>query len=312
MQTESILEKVAVTGATGFIGSHLVRALLSFGCSPVLLTRSPEKLAGNIRSLRLDLTDNDSVRDLLLNEKPDTLFHLAGTRSRSNSACNEINFQATARLMEAALRAGVRRVVITGSAEEYGNQQGPLGESLSPQPISAYGISKAMATRHALRMHTEEGLPVVVVRPFSVYGPGQPSNMFVAEAVHSAVRNEPFKMSRGEQKRDLIFVQDVIRGLIAAACAHGVEGKVINLGTGSAHRLRDVAERIWQMSGARSPLLIGARAAGPEELSDTWADTTIARRLLGWEARVNLESGLRQTIEFARKQEEKAEECLAM
>ncbi len=302
MQTESFLEKVAVTGATGFIGSHLVRALLSVGCSPVLLTRS-----------RLDLTDTDSVREVLMKEKPVTLFHLAGTRSRSESDCDEINFHATARLMEAALRAGVRRVVITGSAEEYGNQQGPLSESLPPQPASPYGISKARATSHALRMHAEEGLPVVVVRPFSVYGPGQPSSMFVAEAIHSAVRNEPFKMSRGEQKRDLIFVEDVTRGLIAAACARGTEGKVINLGTGSAHRLRDVAERIWEMAGARSPLLVGARAAGPEELSDTWADTTLARRLLDWEARVSLESGLRQTIEFALKQqEEKAEQCLTM
>lgn len=303
----SFLERVAVTGATGFIGSHLVRALESKECRLTPISRA-----------QADLTDSNSIRDILQREKPATLFHLAGTRGRNDArgaqeACDELNFRATAALLEAAMSTGVRRIVIAGSAEEYGNQPGPLCESLPSKATTAYGISKARATAHALEMHAREGLPVTVVRPFSVYGPGQPRDMFVAEAVDQAVRHADLRMSRGEQKRDLIFVEDVVCGLVAAATAEGVEGKIINLATGQAHRLRDVAERIWEMTAARGRLLIGARTTAPDELYDTWADVTLARQLLGWEARTELESGLRRTVDFAREQVgTKAQQCQAM
>jgi nucleoside-diphosphate-sugar epimerase len=307
MTTVSFLESVAVTGASGFIGGHLVRALASKGCRLTLISRA-----------QADLTDISAIRDILEREKPATLFHLAGTRGRNDArgaakACEEVNFRATAALLEAAQLAGVRRVVVAGSAEEYGNQPGPLGESLPSKATTAYGISKAKATAYALEMRARAGLPVTVVRPFSVYGPGQPRDMFIAEAVDQAVRHADLRMSRGEQKRDLIFVEDVVGGLLAAATAEGVEGKVINLGTGQSHRLRDVAERIWDMTAARGRLLVGARTAPPDELYDTWADVTLARKLLAWEARTGLESGLRRTIDFAREQvETKTQQCQAM
>jgi nucleoside-diphosphate-sugar epimerase len=316
MITVSFLERVAVTGASGFIGSHLVRALALKGCRLTLISRAQKEssLDGKIRWVQSDLTDSDSIGDILQREKPATLFHLAGTRGRNGAcACEELNFRATAALLEAARLAGVRRVVIAGSAEEYGNQPGPLGEALPSKATTAYGISKARATAYALEKRAREGCPVTVVRPFSVYGPGQPADMFIAEAVNTAVRHANLKMSRGEQKRDLIFVEDVVSGLIAAATAEGIEGKIINLGTGRAHRLRDVAERIWEMAGARGRLLVGARATAPDELYDTWADVTLAERLLGWEARTELESGLRRCIDFAREQlGEKAQQCQAM
>lgn len=300
-----------VTGAAGFIGTHLVTALISAGCEPVLLTRSqgeeslPEFGKG-VRWVHGDLTDPNTISDLIQREKPATIFHLAGTRGRGDvyrggEACKELNFHATVRVLDAAMKARVRRIVIAGSAEEYGNQSGPLRESLTSRATSPYGISKAMATNYAKTAHAQNKCPVVVVRPFSVYGPGQPSDMFVAEAVDSAVRNVEFKMSRGEQKRDLIFVDDAARGFIQAACAENVEGHVINLGTGQAHRLRDVAELTWKMADATAALLIGARDASEDELYDTWADITLARLLLDWAPRVDLATGLRQTIRFAKE-----------
>jgi dTDP-glucose 4,6-dehydratase len=320
----SCLESVAVTGASGFIGTHLVRALIDGGCRPVLLTRSnvvDEAFAIQGHALecaRIDLAESKSIQETLDRVRPSTILHLAGTRGHdgprpASVACMEVNFDATARLLDAAMNTGVRRIVIIGSAEEYGNQSGPLDETMPLLATSDYGISKAKATSRALEMHKTRGCPVVVARPFSVYGPGQPSNMFVAQAIESAVTNVEFAMSLGEQKRDLIFIDDVVRGVIAAACAPGVEGQVINLGTGRAHRLRDVAERIWRMTGTRARLLIGNRHAPAEELYDTWADITLARRLLDWEPQVDLENGLAQTIDFARNEGvTKARLCQAM
>jgi len=303
------LENVAVTGATGFLGSHLVRRLVSAGCRPTLLSRSQRYgaflagLEGQVDWALCDLTDSDSIHQALRRVKPKTLLHLAGTRGRDPSAdCAILNFYATTRLLELALRNRVQRIVIVGSAEEYGNQPSPLNEQLPLRPCTEYGISKAMATRHALALYAREECPVVVVRPFSVYGPGQPGEMFVAQAVEAAVRDAPFKMSLGEQKRDLIFVDDVVRGLATTAITPRIEGRVINLGTGRAYRLRDVAERIWEMSETSAPLIIGALKPGREEVGDTWADVREAAELLDWQAQGDLEEGLSQTISFARAQ----------
>ena len=315
------LEPIAVTGATGFIASHLVPQLVTAGCQPILFARSWDEnvhfaaLREHVRWVGMDLSNRDSFQKILQKEKPATLFHLAGVRGRSDApdeavGCDEINFHATVSLLEAAMLAGVRRIVIIGSSEEYGNQSGPLNEGLSLRPATPYGVSKAKTTSRALEMHTRDGCPVVVLRPFSVYGPMQPSDMFVSEAVDCAVRTLPFKMSHGDQKRDLIFVEDVARGLIDAARVPEIEGRVINLGTGQARRLRDVAERIWKITETQAPLLIGARYAAPEKLYDTWADITLAQRLLGWEPMIDLDTGLQQTIGWARKQlESKVQLC---
>jgi len=324
MSELSLLENTVVTGATGFIGRHTVRALVTAGCRPTLVTRSTNhddslrEFGEKVRWVTVDLTEPNSARELLLLEKPKILIHLAGTRGRNDArgsaaACEELNFRVTEELLRAATVSEVQRIVILGSAEEYGNQPGPHHEALPSLAASAYGISKARTTKEAMNLFKDAGCPVVVVRPFSVYGPGQPSDMFIAEAVDAAVRNVEFRMSLGEQKRDLIFVEDVVRGLIAAASAPGIEGRVINLGTGVSYRLREVAELIWKLTGADSPLLIGARHAPAEELYDTWADITLARRLLGWTPRVGLETGLERTIEFARvRLEAKAQRCQVM
>ena len=315
-------EKVAVTGATGFVGKHLAPALLSSGARTVILGRSCERdfdhYRDGMRQVAFDLTDEEGMVDVLRRERPQILLHLAGTRGhgaadKRNAECLEVNFYATARLLKAATRAGIRRIVIIGSAEEYGNQPGPLHETLLARPATPYGVSKARATEFAVDMHKRNGCPVVILRPFTVYGPGQPPDMFVAEAVESAVRNVPFPMSKGEQRRDLIFIEDVVKAIMAAASKPGIEGRVINVGTGKSRRLRDVAESIWKIAGASSPLLIGARHATADQLYDTWADTALAKDVLAFESEVDLKTGLQKTIERAKLQSsERAKSCQVM
>jgi nucleoside-diphosphate-sugar epimerase len=302
--------KALVTGASGFIAGHLARTLGAVGCELVLVSRSPRGADGargdRVRWLQTDLTDADRLETILRDEAPEAIFHLAGTRGRGAArpflACAEVNLCGTLRVLEAARRAApAARILLTGSAEEYGDQAGQQAETLPLQPSTPYGLSKAAATQVAQAMHAESGCRVVILRLFSVYGPGQPDDMFVAEAVDCAVRGVPFRMSRGEQRRDLIFVQDVVDALVAAASAPDIDGSVINVGSGHAHRLRDVAQRIWELAGSRAPLLIGAREAPASEQADTWADIAKARDLLRWEPRVDLERGLELTVRSARE-----------
>lgn len=315
-------KEIVITGASGFIGRHLIGQLVSRGYSPIITTRklrpAEQMFATACRWFEFDPTRKGSSRELLRELKPKALIHLAGTRGRNDArgaeaACEELNVRATADLLESGMAAGVERIVIIGSAEEYGNQPGPHRESAVSQSASAYGNSKAIATSNALTMHKERGCPVVIVRPFTVYGPDQPNDMFIAEAVDAAVRGEDFRMSEGYQKRDLVFVEDVVRGVIAAATAPNIEGQIINLGSGIAHSLREVAQRIWEIAAARSLLMIGARKAQPEELYDTWADITLAQRLLNWTPTVSLNTGLERTIEHVRRQmDERPQRCLAV
>lgn len=309
MSNASSLERVAITGGTGFIGSHLVRALAAKDCTPVLLCRANRQSSAlplpdrSVDWIPIDLADDESLSAGLNRARPEVLFHLAGTRGRETpnrpmSALAETNVRDTVRVLEAAQLAGVRRILIMGSAEEYGAQAAPLREDLPLLPASPYGISKAAATLFARSMHKTTACPVVVIRPFSVYGPGQPSYMFVADAISCAVRGTPFRMSHGNQKRDLIYVTDVIEALLKAALAPGIEGRAINVGTGQAHRLRDVAALIWQLTGSQAPLDIGALPVALDDQSETRADTSLAREALGWEAKVSLEEGLPATIEY--------------
>lgn len=305
--------KIIVTGGTGFIGRHLLDALIDEGYYPTAIARRlehvdglPDALRVRVRWIELDLFDHQAVSRFVETEHPSVLFHLAGSigagvdRVAAASICQKLNVEATVHLLKASNDSGAERIIIIGSAEEYGNQTGPFDQTSPLRPISAYGRSKAEATRVALTMHDQENCPVVVVRPFSVYGPHQPRGMFVSDAIAAAVTSEQFSMSEGTQQRDLVFVGDVVTALIAAARTPGIEGMAFNLGSGDPVRLCDVAKLIWRISETNASLLIGGRSRNDNDMQMTWADPSFARKYLGWERRVDLETGLRATIDWAR------------
>jgi nucleoside-diphosphate-sugar epimerase len=152
-------------------------------------------------------------------------------------------------------------------------------------------------TELAGKMYRKRGLPVVVLRPFTVYGMGQPKGMFLSEAIRCALGNFPFEMSAGRQKRDYIFISDFIAAIMQTIRKPNVEGEVFNIGSGQTFPLRVIAEKIWEITGADKSLLkIGARTAPAAELHDTCANITKARTLLDWRPKITLDDGLKQTI----------------
>lgn len=303
-------ERILVTGANGFIGRHLLRVLTASGCRPVALTRTPEVLRTEFGEtaevLGIDWDDEAALRRTIEAADPTLVFHLAGQRaSDGEENAADRNWSGNVGLAERLLRAlasrEIRRLVTVGTAEENGASTGRLSEAQRDDPLTSYGRAKAAVTRMLLERHRTDKFPAVVLRPFTVYGPEQPSRMFIAQAIHQAVFGEPFAMTEGRQKRDLVYVSDVVRGLIAAASAADVDGAVINLGSGKALPLREVAATIWRLTGSLAPLQIGARPAPPDELHDTWADISRAKELLDWEPQIDLEEGLSKTISWERE-----------
>jgi len=142
----------------------------------------------------------------------------------------------------------------------------------------------------------------VILRPFTIYGIGQPARMFVSQAVESAIKKTPFEMSKGAQKRDLLFVTDFVNAIIKLLTADHTEGEIYNLGSGEAIALKNLAAKIWKIAGADERLLkIGARLTNPNELHDTQADISKIGRAIDWQPKVSLDEGLKLVIEKAKK-----------
>ena len=305
-------QNILVTGGTGFIGKNLLIKLIENGFRPNVFCRNAERLLlepeaqAKVSVREFDLLDFERLEKEVLEIRPQIVVHLAGaTRFDPASADQsfDINFTATVRLLDALAQTDVRRVVLIGTADEYGNLPTPFREEMPANPLSQYAVSRNKANSHALQLFETAGLPIVILRLFTVYGYSQPKNMFLGQLIESCLRGERFEMTDGLQKRDYIHISDAVEAIYQSMRFPGIEGRVINIGGGNSIRLRDVAEKVWEICGAEKSLLqIGKRYKPINESFDTEADIGLAKKLLEWEPKIDFETGLREMI-FQTKRE---------
>ncbi len=295
---------VLVTGAGGFIGRALCRLLLVAGAEVHGTVRSRPAPEG-VRAHRVELTDATAVLALVETLRPSLVFHLASPvdLSRDPAAFEALRpgiLDATHHVARACLATGAR-LVSAGTCEEYGQQRAPYAEPMQAMPVSAYSSLKLAATQWLLCLHRVAGLEVTVVRPFLCYGPGQPAGRLVPSAVAAALSSRPFPMTDGRQTRELNYVEDVARGVLAAASPEAV-GRVINIGGGPEISVLELATTIYRLAGS-DPALVqpGALPRRGGEVERFCGDHELARRLLGHRPRWSLEQGLAATIDHARK-----------
>lgn len=297
---------IFLTGATGFIGCRLIRALLEAKCdvTALVLPGEVEHLPEGVRAIVGDITDGDAVARAFAKVQPEGIFHLAAVGTTDTGlpmaeACR-VNVGGMIALLEAVRRLdSVRRIVLIGTSYEYGARRSDDGLD----PFNAYSASKVAAWAFARAAYNAWGMPVVSVRPFQVYGPGQRREALVPAAILAALRAEDFRMTKGEQQRDFVYVEDIVHGLIGAMTASDVEGRALDLGTGTLSRVLDVVQRIWDLTGAQGRIVAGALPYRPGEVPAIPADLQRTRQLTGWEPRVSLDQGLVFTIESLRASE---------
>ncbi len=297
---------VAVTGGTGFIGTHLVRALHARGARVVAVgRREPAAAVPGVEYERLDLARDGAAAAWLARLRPERVFHLASavdTRRDLDAVAVQIrDTQMTAvHVARACLETGVGRLVHVGTCEEYGNGPAPFHESQAAAPVSPYSAAKVAATSFVRTLCASFGLPAVIVRPFLTYGPGQSPKLLIPALIQSALAGRDFEMTPGEQTREFNYVDDIVDGILRAGEVEGIEGEIINIGCGEPHRIGDVAAQVLRLMGDPIALKLGALPYREGETWQFYCSNEKARALLGWQPRTGLEEGLQRTIAWYR------------
>ena len=304
--------RVLVTGGAGFIGSHLVDRLADGNEVTVLDDLS----TGTLRNLgqaprRVHLKRASVNRSEVLAaavEHQDVVYHLAAKTSVPESVANPraywtTNVEGTVNVLLAAADAGVRRFVFVSSAAVYGpSPESPKTESMRPAPASPYAMTKMVGEFACEEIRAMKGIETVVLRIFNGYGPRQnpaaPYSGVMAKFTAAVAAKKPIEIfGDGEQTRDFLFVEDIAEALELAG-DKPVDGEVINLGSGVATSVNEVARLLSDLAGASIRATRKADRQG--DLRDSRADVTKARAMLGFAARTSVRDGLARTLEAAR------------
>ncbi len=309
---------VVVTGAGGFIGSHLVEELARRGADVRAFVRYNSRndygwleaidpqVADSVEVFRGDLVNPDAVARAA--DGRDVIFHLGALIPIPYSYVHprefvSANIVGTLNVLEAARRHGTRRVVHTSTSEVYGTAlRVPIDEGHPLQAQSPYAATKIGADQLALSYFRAFALPAVVARPFNTYGPRQSARAVIPTIITQALSRDQIEIGSLSPKRDFVFVEDIVAGMIACAESPGIEGEVINLGTGIEVTIAEVLERVLAAVGRDLPFEIASERQRPpsSEVEQLLADARTAERLLGWRAAVSLEDGLARTIDWMR------------
>jgi UDP-glucose 4-epimerase len=302
--------RVLVTGATGFIGSHLCLRLLDLGMEVHGLddlSRGSLKRAKILKNSgmslhKADVRDWATVHEVLHEVKPDAVIHLAALISveesiRMPELYMEVNAEGTRNIVRAASNVGSGRLIYASSAAVYGNPiRLPIAEDHPTSPLSPYGLSKLMGERYVTSEFIGREKPVIL-RIFNVYGPGQ--NPEYAGVITKFMErlsqgDPPIIFGDGEQTRDFIHVDDVVEAFIRSLDTPLNETAVLNVGSGRPFKIIELARMMIRLYGLNvEPIHVPPR---PGDVRGSYADISLAKRLLGWNPKISLEEGLRRLI----------------
>ena len=310
---------VLVTGAGGFIGSHLVETLFKLGAdirafvrynsrSDIgLLSQLPESLLSNIEIQAGDLQDPDAVRKAV--KGCDLVFHLGALISipysyRHPVEVAQVNFNGTLNILQACLDFNIDRLVHTSTSEVYGTARTvPMNEMHPLQGQSPYSASKIGADKLTEAYFCSYDLPVVTVRPFNTYGPRQSNRAVIPTIISQALYQDQVSLGNLDAVRDFTYITDTVNRFICAAQANEVLGNTYNLGTGEEIRIGDLAEKIIKLVNRSVTINVDPDRLRPDksEVGRLVSDNSLAQQQLKWTPQVSLDDGLSLTLQWFSK-----------
>ncbi|MCK4953214.1 GDP-mannose 4,6-dehydratase [Candidatus Bathyarchaeota archaeon] len=309
-------KKVLITGGVGFIASHLVDTLLdkhyyviAYDNFDSYYSGKEENIRHNFKNpnftlIKGDILDYETLRNVMKNI--DVVFHLAaqpGVRYSFQNPVktNNVNVSGTLNVLRAAKEENIKKVIFASSSSVYGSPKYmPVDEKHPTKPISIYGASKLAAENYCRIFSDKLGLPVIILRYHTVYGPRQRPDLAFFKWARQIFERKPITIyGNGTQTRDFTYIDDAINGTIKAASTASIEGEVFNIGGGSRISVNDVVNSLIRFIGINAEIVYESPKLG--DVSDTRADISKAEEILGYTPKVNLEEGLKRFIKWFEK-----------
>lgn len=302
---------ILVTGANGFVGRNLINFLVNRPKTNIVAVDVHENfiplnenLHAGIEYHKGDLSSRPCIEKLSLMYRFDTIIHLAAIISQASDtntyfAIMNSNIQATFLLLEMA-QEHKARIVFPSTALVYGSQKGPFTEAMQTDPGDFYALSKLMSEQLIRFYGNRYALSWVIFRIGILYGAGQTNAMFIPTLVSSLLDGKEFPMTKGEQTRDFIYIDDLVNAIEIVLDQPEISG-LFNLGTGHAPMLRDVAVMVEKLVGEENKVRPGAIPYRDKESWEYCVDGTKAKKILNWQPSTSLDAGINKTIDFERK-----------
>ncbi|MEK7217476.1 MAG: NAD-dependent epimerase/dehydratase family protein [Patescibacteria group bacterium] len=302
-------KKVLISGASGFIGANLVRALLVRGDEVHVLSRPDsfrwrlDQIKKKLKFHNIQISDKESVLRIVKDVQPEQVFHLAhfGGNAGENDfgLIQKVVIGGTGALFEACGKVNsVKSIVNVGSSSEYGAKQSIMKEKMLLEPNTPYGCAKAWATLYGQYLASEKNIPITTLRLFSVFGPWESPPRFMPSVILSCLRGVAPKVTNPLLVRDFIFVDDVVRAcLLVADNPH--PGEVINIGFGRQMTLGEATDIVLKNMGAGVSIEIGGEGRSYDKTDVVWqADISKAKKLLGWKPEFTQKEAIIKTIKW--------------
>jgi dTDP-glucose 4,6-dehydratase len=319
MSNSLLNARILVTGAGGFIGSHLVEKLVGAGAlvrefvrynsrsDPGLLRMASPETMSKLELIGGDLRDSDAVYKAVKDCR--YVFHLGALISIPYSYLHpvevaETNFIGTLNVLMACREFSVDRLIHVSTSEVYGTALSKMiNESHPLQGQSPYSASKIGADKLAESFHCAYELPVVTIRPFNTYGPRQSARAVIPTIITQAIAGNTIHLGNLNAIRDFTYVDDTVNGFLCAAVAKDVEGCTFNLGTGNAITIGELSEKIIQKVGSQVKVEMETSRLRPQksEVKRLLSDNSLARERLNWEPMISLDDGLEKTVSWVRE-----------
>ncbi len=301
-------KRVVVTGANGFIGSHIAKRMAKEGAEIFIIVREDSDLwrieqeKKDVSIYKGDIRNKDFVEASINSIKPEYVFNIAAygvdSRQKDYSTAVYTNVVGIVNMLEAVIKTGCKKFINTGTSMQYGNKEGIISEELRLTPSNIYGSSKAAATIIAHQIAAENNIDIATLIPFGVFGEMEGSHKFFPHIILSVLKNKDVDLTLCEQYRDYCYIENIIDGLLLAALKDDIKNEIFNIGSGTVQQLNYYVDMIFKnIKTDRKPNY----GAVPYRKNDLWCpqpDVNKIKKILGWEPEISLEDGVNRTVQW--------------
>lgn len=299
-------KKVFITGANGFIGANLTKLLINKNYNVSILVRKKSNLwrlneiKSKIKLYYGDIENKNNLKTIINKIKPTYIIHLSsyGNSSNENDLRKIINIDVLGliNLLEASNNINYKKMIVCGSSSEYGFKDKPMSETDYLNPNSYYSAAKGSATLLAQSYALKNNKPIIILRPFSVYGPFEENNRLIPTIINKALKHEKILVTKEMVKRDFVFIDDAVSAFYKAMTIKLKNGEIINIGTGKQYSNKEIVKKIENI--LKIKLEVGTFPKRSWDTNSWVANISKAKKVLRWNPKYSLDQGLRETINW--------------